>query len=63
MAFNLKKIGLVCLMGCLLMGSAGATDIDLPIVHLFGKNYYQYEVKKKKPSFPSAVDSVLPRKN
>lgn len=51
MAFNLKKMVMVCLMGCLLMGSAGATDIDLPIVHLFGKNYYQYEVKKKETLF------------
>ncbi|HBL73330.1 MAG TPA: hypothetical protein DD409_11000, partial [Bacteroidales bacterium] len=51
MAFNLKKIGLVCLMGCLLLGSAGATDVDLPVVELFGKNYYRYEVKKKETLF------------
>lgn len=52
MAFNLKILGLICLMGCLLIGTAGAVDTDLPVVELFGKSYYRYEVKKKKPSFP-----------
>jgi hypothetical protein len=51
MAFNLKKIGLVCLMGYLLLGSARATDVDLPVVELFGKSYYRYEVKKKETLF------------
>lgn len=51
MAINLKKTCLICLMSglmvCLVPGTVVANDKDLPVIELFGKHYYKYEVKKK----------------